>query len=137
MESKTEPTVSLSLTVKDADRALKFYSQALGAVEVFRMKAPDGRVTHAEFMIGNTRLYISGESAEWYAYAMPEGVTASCLFSIVTEDCDEAYQRAIKAGAQSLSEPRNQPRGMRSAIIKDPFGYRWYFGQKIEGGSHK
>ena len=132
MEQKTEPTIALSLTVKDAASALNFYSTALGAVEVFRMPAPDGGVAHAEFMIGNTRIYISDEAEEWHAFAMPEGTTASCLFSIMTEDCDSAFHRAIEAGAQSLSEPENKFWGTRSALIKDPFGYRWSFNQMVE-----
>jgi len=44
MESKTEPTVSFSLTVKDSAKALKFYSEAFGAVELFRLPSPDGGV---------------------------------------------------------------------------------------------
>ena len=132
MEQTIEPTVSLSLTVKDASSALKFYSEALGAEELFRLPTPEGGVAHAEFMIGNTRIYISAEAAEWHAFAMPEGGMASCLFSIMTEDCEKSYNRAIKAGAKSLSEPMNQFWGSRSAIIKDPFGYRWSFIQKIE-----
>ena len=132
MEQKTEPTVALSLTVKDAASALNFYSAALGAVEVFPMPAPDGGVAHAEFMVGNTRIYISDEAEEWHAFAMPEGTTASCLFSIMTEDCDSAYHRAIEAGAQSLSEPENKFWGTRSALIRDPFGYRWSFNQMVE-----
>lgn len=132
MEDKTVPTIALSLTVKDTASALNFYSEALGAVEVFRMPAPDGGVAHAEFMIGNARIYISDEAEEWHAFAMPEGTTASCLFSIMTEDCDQAYNRAIKAGAESLSEPENKFWGTRSALIKDPFGYRWSFNQMVE-----
>jgi len=54
MEHSTEPTISVSLTVKDANSALKCYSEAMGANELFRMPAPDGGVAHAEFMIGNT-----------------------------------------------------------------------------------
>ena len=132
MEQTIEPTVSFSLTVKDASRALSFYSEALGAEELFRMPSPEGGVAHAEFMIGNSRIYISDEAAEWHAFAMSEGVMASCLFSIITEDCEKSYNRAIKAGAKSLSEPENQFWGAKSAIIKDPFGYRWSFNQKIE-----
>ena len=132
MEKKTEPTVALSLTVKDTARALEFYADALGAQELFRMPSPDGGVAHAEFMIGNTHIYISDESAEWHAFAMPEGATAACLFSVMIEDCDAAFKRAITAGAASLREPENQFWGMRSAIIKDPFGYRWSLSQKIE-----
>ena len=132
MEQTIEPTVSLSLTVKDAARALSFYSEALGAEELFRMPSPEGGVAHAEFMIGNTRIYISDEAVEWHAFAMPESAMASCLFSIMTEDCDTAYNRAIKAGAESLSEPENNFWGSRSALVKDPFGYRWSLNQKIE-----
>jgi PhnB protein len=132
MEPTTEPTVALSLTVKDTARALTFYSEALGAVEVFRMPTPDGGVAHAEFMIGTTRIYISDEAEEWHAFAMPEGATASCLFSIMTNDCDQAYSRAIKAGAESLSEPEDKFWGTRSALIKDPYGYRWSFNQMVE-----
>ncbi len=132
MEPKTDPTVALSLTVRDSASALDFYALSFGAVEVFRMPAPDGGVAHAEFMIGNTRIYISDEAEEWHALAMPEGTTASCLFSIMTEDCDEAYNRAIKAGAESLSEPENKFWGTRTALIKDPFGYRWSLSQMVE-----
>ena len=135
MEQTLNPTVSFSLTVTDASKALKFYSEALGAEELFRLPTPEGGVAHAEFMIGNTRIYISDEAEEWHAFAMPEGTTASCLFSIMTEDCQRSYDRAIKAGAESLSEPMNYFWGTRSALIKDPFGYRWSFNQIIENVS--
>lgn len=137
MDTPTEPTVSFSLTVKDAAQALEFYANAFGAKELFRMPAPDGTVAHAEFTIGNTRIYISGEAEEWHAYAMPENTMASCLFSIGTEDCDAAHERATQAGAESLSPPADQFWGARSSIIKDPYGYRWSFNQMTEELSHE
>lgn len=127
-----EPTVSFSLTVPDPSQALEFYAYAFGARELFRLPAPDGSVAHAEFVIGNSRIYISGEAPEWHAFALPQGQLASCLFSIATENCDSAHERAIEAGAMSLGEPRNFFWGTRSSIVKDPFGYRWSFNQKIE-----
>ncbi|MDX2452812.1 MAG: hypothetical protein QNK21_09210 [Desulfosarcina sp.] len=62
--TKSIANLAISLTVKDAASALTFYSAALGAVEVFRMPAPDGGVAHAEFLVGNTRIYISDEAEE-------------------------------------------------------------------------
>ena len=133
METDTpQPTVSLSLTCKDASAALDFYTKAFNAQELYRMPTPGGGVAHAEFMIGNTRIYISDESEEWHAFAMPEGTMASCLFSIATDDCDKAYNHAVEAGAHSLEGPEDKFWGMRSALVKDPFGYRWSFGQFIE-----
>lgn len=132
MEPTPMPTVAFSLTVKDSSNALQFYADAFGAEEVFRMPSPEGGVAHAEFMIGNTRIYMSDEYAEYHAFAMPEGTTAACLFSIMIEDCDKAYNRAIRAGAKSLTEPTDQFWGTRSAVIKDPFGYRWSLNQIVE-----
>jgi len=130
--SAPEPTVSLSLTVKNGNDALDFYTRAFGAEELYRMSMPDGGVAHAEFMIGNTKIYLSEDSPEWHAEAMPEGTKASCLFSIATDSCDDAFQRAVEAGGKPLSEPEDQLWGCRSAMIQDAFGYRWSFGQFIE-----
>src|SRR5262245_38770821 len=46
--------VSPYLIVSGAERALDFYKQAFGAVELFRHKAPDGKIGHAEVRIGDT-----------------------------------------------------------------------------------
>jgi PhnB protein len=128
------PTVAISLTVKCAEvtNALDFYAKAFGAIESFRLASPDGLIAHAEFDIGDSHLFISGESADWQAHAMPEAVTASCLFAIHTDDCDKAYARAIAAGATSIAEPEDHFWGTRDAVVRDPYGYRWSFGQKIE-----
>ncbi len=129
---KDEPTVSFSLTVKNGNEALDFYKRALGAEELYRMPTPDGGIAHAEFMIGNTKIYLSDESPEWHAMAMPEGAQASCLLAIATDDCDASFKRAVEAGGEVLNEPEDQFWGMRSSMVRDPFGYRWSFGQFIE-----
>lgn len=128
----SEPTVFLSLTVKDGNKALDFYAKALGAKELYRMPTPAGGVAHAEMMIGTTKIYLSDESPEWNAYAMPEGVKASCLFSVATDSCDESFAQATGAGAEVLSKPTDMFWGARSAMVLDPFGYRWSFTQIIE-----
>jgi PhnB protein len=132
MTSTIESTVELSLTCKHAADALNFYTKAFGAVELFRMTTPDGGVAHAEFMLGNTHLYISDESPCWHAVAMPKGVMASCNFSITTEDCDQSFARAVEAGGAVLRAPENQFWGKRTAMVCDPFGYRWSFSQHVE-----
>ena len=132
MNSSIEPTVSISLTFKRAADALDFYSKAFGAVELFRMSPAEGVVSHAEFMIGNTHMLMSDESPMWQASAMPEGTMASCLFAINVENVDEAFAKAIEAGATALSPPEDQFWGKRTGIVCDPFGYRWNLRQHIE-----
>lgn len=128
----SEQNVSISLTVKDGSKALEFYDKALGAKETMRMLDPNGGVGHAEFMLGETKIYLSEESDEWHAYAMPEGGRASCLFSVGTEDCDESYRRAVEAGGVGLNEPEDMFWGGRCSMFQDPFGYRWSFVQILE-----
>jgi len=126
------PSVALSLTVKDAAIALDFYAKAFGAVENFRLPAPDGSVGHAEFSIGTSSIFISGEYPDWQAAANPEGHAASCLFCIMVDECDAAHQKALAAGAELVSAPEDYPWGMRSSVVLDPFGYRWSLGQVTE-----
>jgi PhnB protein len=130
--NENQPTVAFSLTVKNGSEALDFYTRAFGAEELYRMPTPDGGVAHCEFTIGHTRIYLSDESPEWHAEAMPEGSKASCLFSIATDSCDDSFRRAVEAGGQALNKPRDQFWGSRSAMVLDPFGYRWSFSEIIE-----
>ncbi len=128
----SEPTVSFSLTVKDGNKALEFYKNALGAEVTLLWPDEDGGVSHAEFMLGNTKIYLSDESEEWHAYAMPEGGRASCLFNIGTDDCHAAFKKAVDAGGTVLNEPKDMFWGGRCAMIQDPFGYRWSITQILE-----
>lgn len=133
MDKSSLPPISISLTVKDGKQALAFYTEAFGAEETFRMENGTGGIAHAEFNIGTTGMYLSEEDPHMYqALAMPEGSSASCLFSIPTLDADAAFAQAIDAGAIAIFEPQDQFWGVRNAVIRDPFGYRWSFGQQIE-----
>ena len=49
------------LTVNDAASAIAFYKEAFGAKELFRMEGPDGRVGHAEILVGNSPIMLSDE----------------------------------------------------------------------------
>ena len=126
------PTVSISLTVKDGNAALDFYKAAFGAEVVLLLPEPDGGVAHSEMMIGNSKVYLPDESPEWHAAAMPEGTQASCLIAIAVEDCDAAFKRAVEAGGIPLKDPEDQFWGIREAMVRDPFGYRWSLGQFVE-----
>ena len=125
----TPPTVSLSITVKDGNAAIEFYKEALGAEVVLLMRDPGGGVAHSEMMIGTSKVYLSDESPEWHAKAMPEGMQAPCLFSVATEDCDAAFKRAVEAGGKPLRSRRT---------CSGACGSRWWKIPSATGGaSHK
>lgn len=128
----TAPTVTISLTVSNGAQAMDFYRSAFEAVEHYRLAQPNGAIAHAELSIRGTTLYLSEEAPDWHARALPEGQLAPCLFAISSEDVDGDYDRAVAAGARSLTPPRDEFFGMRSAMVADPFGYRWSFGKVVE-----
>lgn len=115
------------LGIKDAAKAIDFYKQAFGAVEMFRLEGLDGRVGHAELKIGDSSLMLADPCD------MAGGLTSSQSLSgvaiglhLYVEDCDKVYAQAIAAGATPLHEVKDQFYGDRSGTLKDPFGNMWF-----------
>lgn len=124
-------SVTPYLIVDDAARALDFYRDALGAVELYRIPMA-GKIGHAEIRIGNAILMLSDEWPEMQALGPNKrgGTTAS--FMIYTDDTDAAYRRAVDAGAREDRPPADQPWGDRMGTVIDPFGHKWTLATHIE-----
>jgi PhnB protein len=118
-------TVTPYLYIKGAAKALEFYKKAFGAVELFRMAGPDGRIGHAEIRIGDSMIMIADEHPEMGVKG-PEaygGTTVGiCLY---VEDVDTLYKRAIAAGGKEVRPLMDQFYGDRSGTLNDPFGHTW------------
>jgi len=57
-------SITPALIVKNGDAAIEFYKKGFGAQERRRMNSPDGRVAHAELMLGNSLFMVSDEYPE-------------------------------------------------------------------------
>jgi len=57
-------TATPYLIVKGAAEALDYYKRAFGAVELFRMADPTGKVGHAEIKIGDSIILLADEHRE-------------------------------------------------------------------------
>ncbi|HDS1818298.1 TPA: VOC family protein [Pseudomonas putida] len=115
------------LAISDAAKAIEFYAKAFGAVEMFRLDAPGGRVGHAELKIGDSSLML-GDPCD-----MEGGLTASQKLAgaavglhLYVDDCDKVYAQALACGATPLREVTDQFYGDRSGTLKDPFGNIWF-----------
>lgn len=115
------------LAISDAAKAIEFYAKAFGAVEMFRLDAPGGRVGHAELKIGDSSLML-GDPCD-----MEGGLTASQKLAgaavglhLYVDDCDKVYAQALACGATQLREVTDQFYGDRSGTLKDPFGNIWF-----------
>jgi PhnB protein len=114
-------TVTPYMIAPDGDAILAFAKNAFGAEETFRAMGGAGGI-HAETRIGDTMLMMGGGIPGKPFNAKPN-TTALHLY---VEDTDAAYQKALQAGATSISEPQDHEYGERGAGVKDPFGNYWY-----------
>ena len=112
-------TVTPYLTVRDAPKVIEFLQQAFGAkISHEPIKRPDGTIMHAQVTVGDSPIMI-GEESEM---AKP---TTSSLYLYVP-DVDSVYQRAVKAGGNTVMEPTDMFYGDRSGAVKDPSGNSWF-----------
>jgi PhnB protein len=110
-------TVTPYIVVPGIARLLDFLEQVFGAKRREVMKREDGTVAHASVTIGDSILEM-GESIDNKSMPM--------TFHVYIPDVDALYKRALAAGAKSLSEPKDQFYGERSAGLIDDWGNHWY-----------
>jgi PhnB protein len=121
-------TVTPYLTVRDAARAIEFYKQAFGAKERGAMKGPDGKVIHAEIMIGDSIIMLADEFPQFGSLS-PQSVGGSGSgLHIYLEDVDSAFDRAVEAGAKVEMPVADMFWGDRYGKLSDPFGHKWSIG---------
>src|SRR4051794_2370445 len=112
-------TVTPYLTVRGAPNVIEFLKQAFGAELTHEpTKRPDGTIMHAEVKIGDSPIMIADESE------MAKATTSSLYLYV--PDVDSVYQRAIKAGGNTIMEPTDMFYGDRSGGVKDPSGNSWF-----------
>jgi uncharacterized glyoxalase superfamily protein PhnB len=118
-------TLTPHLTVRDADKALEFYKNALGAEVLQVARMPDGKVMHAGLRIGDSMLMLNEESPEYGALSPLSTGGTGVTIHIYTEDVDAAFNRTVSAGAQVKMPLMDQFWGDRYGMIADPFGHKW------------
>jgi PhnB protein len=118
-------TLTPYMTVRDAARAIEFYKQAFGAVEKGVMPAPDGKIMHAELIIGDSVFMLADEFPQYGSMSPQSTGGAGMGLHIYVEDVDSAFDRAVKAGAKVEMPVSDMFWGDRYGKLADPFGHKW------------
>jgi PhnB protein len=126
---ETHHNLTPYLIVNDGAAALEFYAAAFGAKVIEKMTTPEGRVRHAELIIGDSPLML-GEQQGVTAQATPSYAPVS-IYAYV-EDADAVFAKAIAAGAQELSPVSLKFYGNREGGVTDPFGITWWLATHVE-----
>jgi PhnB protein len=120
------------LRVRDTSAAIRFYQQAFGATERFRLVEPSGRIGHAELQLGPAVLMLSDPFPEIGLNPPAGDADIGASVHLHVDDCDAVTAAAAAAGATVLMPPTDQFYGERSARLRDPFGHTWLIGHSIE-----
>ena len=126
------------LVVDDAAAALEFYKKALGAEEVMRLPADDGkRLMHSEIKVGDARIFVRDAFPEYCEAGGKDGSPKAFGGTAVTlhlqvKNCDAAVTQAAGAGATVVMPPADQFWGDRYGVVADPFGHAWSFAHTLE-----
>ncbi len=120
------------LRLRDAARAIEFYTRAFGAKEKFRLTEPGGRIGHAELELGGTTIMLSDEYPEMGIRGPQSIGGTSFTIHLHVDDADALIRRAVDAGATVVRPASDQFYGERSGTVRDPFGHEWNIGHEIE-----
>jgi len=120
------------LIVDGAAAAIDYYTRSFGAKEIMRMPGPDGRIGHADLMIGGGHLMLADETPQMNQRS-PKSVGGSpvslCLY---VDDVDSVVDRAVRNGGTLIRPVADQFYGDRTGGLVDPFGHIWFVMTHVE-----
>lgn len=118
------PTVSPYLICPRAADVIAFAERAFGAKLLRRFLTSDGDILHAEIRIDDSVVMIGGSGDAWPA--IPTNL------HIYVDDADAVYQRALDAGAVSVSAPEQREGDTdRRGGVRDPDGNTWWIASQV------
>ena len=118
-------TATPTLVVKNAAQAIDYYKKVFGAEELMRMPSPDGKISHAEIKIGDSKIFLSDEFPQ-HGGKSPQtlgGFTGGIYLYV--PDVDKVFDKAIAAGGKSSMPVADMFWGDRHGNFIDPFGHSW------------
>jgi PhnB protein len=125
-------TVSPYLVVNDGGAAIEFYKKAFGAQEAFRMPGPDGKIMHAEVLIGDSPVMLSDEFPDLGARSPKTFNGSPVTMFLYVPDVDAWVAKAVQAGATIVMPVQNMFWGDRYGQVSDPFGHTWQIATHVE-----
>jgi PhnB protein len=130
-------TITPHVVVRDAARAVDWYTNVLGAEERLRIPVPDGRLMSVELRFGDSTVMLADEFPEM-GIVSPQTLGGTYMaLHLMVKDVDGVWQRALDAGAEVFRPLQDSFWGERHGQIIDPFGHRWGLAQHLRDVSHE
>ena len=119
------------LVYDDAEKAIRFFTEAFGFTEKAVHRTPDGSIAHAELAYSGGHIgladRVKGDDSIFDL--------GPCAIYVVVDDPDAHHDRAVAAGADVVFPLTDQDYGSRDYAVRDPEGFVWCFGTYVPGSS--
>jgi catechol 2,3-dioxygenase-like lactoylglutathione lyase family enzyme len=112
----------IALTVDDYERAVAFYRDGLGLVEVESWARPDGRGTILDAGRATLELFDLQQAETLDRIEVGRRVSGTVRFALHVDDSAAAARELVDAGAQRESEPVETAWGDRNVRVRTPDG---------------
>jgi PhnB protein len=117
------------LVVSDAAGAIDFYVKAFGALEQGERYVVDGRIVHAEVLIGTASLHLKDEGDGDPAPTSLGGTPV--ILGLDVTDADAVAARMVDAGGTVIYPVHDAEYGVRGGRLADPYGHQWMISQPL------
>jgi uncharacterized glyoxalase superfamily protein PhnB len=117
-------SVSPWVISRDTAALIDFAKEAFAAMELGRMTDENGMISHAELRIGDSVVLAFDAKPDW-----PD---TPAFLRLYVPDADEAFHRAIRAGATPVTETTALFWGDRVGRVRDPLGNLWWIQSRVE-----
>ncbi|MDQ4140595.1 MAG: VOC family protein [Bacteroidota bacterium] len=110
-------TVMPYLMLHNATMFIKFVKQVFNAELIFERERDEHKLMHAEVRINECTLMFCDATDDWK--------TQTANLFVYVPNADEAYQKALNAGAETIMPLSDQDYG-RTCGVTDPTGNVWW-----------
>ena len=130
-------TITAHVVVRDAARAVEWYTNVLGAEQLLRIPTPDGRLMSVELRFGDSTVMLADEFPEM-GIVSPQTLGGTYMaLHLMVDDVDKVWQRALDGGAEVFHPLQDSFWGERAGQVIDPFGHRWGLAQHLHDVSRE
>jgi PhnB protein len=128
-KGRTKTAITPMLSVRNGAQAIAFFQAAFGAEVLFQLE--DNGSVVAQLSVEGAEFWLADESPA-NANFSPETLGGGTVrMTMIVEDPDGAFDRAVKAGAKVVWPVDDQPYGWRIGRMVDPFGHHWEIGKPL------
>jgi uncharacterized glyoxalase superfamily protein PhnB len=115
-------SLQASLTVKDLEKSITWYVDALGFTVSRRMER-DGKLRGVALQAGDVRILLNqDDGAKGWGRVKGDGMS----FQLTTgQDVDPIARRITEHGSTLDMEPKDMPWRARAFQVRDPDGFKW------------